>query len=242
MRIASFFVLLIQPYLIYFCEKQVAMILSYSGLNSGGLWAGNDGDIVIRGVTQDIRIRFTVSDQAGVRATFTERYTSVSGTVRVQRLGDVAKKYFEGKIENKNILEEVDSSYIEIVNSLEERVEKRMMKLEIGAALDEIFDTLRASNKYIDDTMPWSLAKEETKKERLETVLYNLLEGIRVCAVFLKPFLPDTSEEIFRQLQVQDSSFTFNQDHKYCVMDPTPIFMRIDSSKKLAEIAANKED
>ena len=160
----------------------------------------------------------------------------------VNRTISMAKKYFEGKIENKNILEEVDSSYIEIVNSLEERVEKRMMKLEIGAALDEIFDTLRASNKYIDDTMPWSLAKEETKKERLETVLYNLLEGIRVCAVFLKPFLPDTSEEIFRQLQVQDSSFTFNQDHKYCVMDPTPIFMRIDSSKKLAEIAANKED
>lgn len=71
------------------------MILSYSGLNSGGLWAGNDGDIVIRGVNEDIRIRFTVSDQTGVRATFTERYTSVSGTVRVQRLGDVAKKYFE---------------------------------------------------------------------------------------------------------------------------------------------------
>ena len=160
----------------------------------------------------------------------------------VNRTISMAKKYFEGKIENKNILEEVDSSYIEIVNSLEERVEKRMMKLEIGAALDEIFDTLRASNKYIDDTMPWSLAKEETKKERLETVLYNLLESIRVCAVFLKPFLPNTSEEIFRQLQIQDSAFTFNQDHKYCVMDPTPIFMRIDSSKKLAEIAANKED
>ena len=160
----------------------------------------------------------------------------------VNRTISMAKKYFEGKIENKNILEEVDSSYIEIVNSLEERVEKRMMKLEIGAALDEIFDTLRASNKYIDDTMPWSLAKEETKKERLETVLYNLLESIRVCAVFLKPFLPNTSEEIFRQLQVQDSAFTFNQEHKYCVMDPTPIFMRIDSSKKLAEIAANKED
>lgn len=160
----------------------------------------------------------------------------------VNRTISMAKKYFDGEIENKKILEDMDSSYIEMINSLEERVEKRMLKLEIGSALDEIFDTLRASNKYIDDTMPWSLAKEETKRDRLETVLYNLLEGIRVCAVFLKPFLPATSDEIFRQLQTNNLSFCFISDHKYCVLDPTPIFMRIDSSKKLAEIAANKEE
>ena len=160
----------------------------------------------------------------------------------VNRTISMAKKYFDGEIENKKILEDMDSSYIEMINSLEERVEKRMFKLEIGSALDEIFDTLRASNKYIDDTMPWSLAKEETKRDRLETVLYNLLEGIQVCAVFLKPFLPATSDEIFRQLQTNNLSFCFISDHKYCVLDPTPIFMRIDSSKKLAEIAANKEE
>ena len=115
-----------------------------------------------------------------------------------------------------------------------------MSKLEIGLALDEIFDTLRASNKYIDDTMPWSLAKDETKKDRLETVLFHLLEGIRNCALFLSPFLPETADEILRQIGIDNKVFGFDGTAIYQVNDPTPIFMRIDIAKKLEEIAKSK--
>ena len=103
-------------------------------------------------------------------------------------------------VTNKNVNEDVDSELINMVNSLDGRLEKRMDKLEIGFALDEIFDVLRRSNKYIDETTPWSLAKEEDKQDRLQTVLYNLLESIRVCANHLNPFLTKTSEEILKFL------------------------------------------
>ena len=158
----------------------------------------------------------------------------------VNRTISMAKKYFDGQVENKKVVENLDDAYIESINSLEDRVEKRMNKLEIGLALDEIFDTLRASNKYIDDTMPWSLAKGETKKERLETVLYHLLEGIRNCALFLSPFLPDTSKEILRQIGTDNTIFGFDDTVIYQVNDPAPIFMRIDIAKKLEEIVKIK--
>ena len=158
----------------------------------------------------------------------------------VNRTISMAKKYFDGQVENKKVVENLDDAYIDSINSLEERVEKRMNKLEIGLALDEIFDTLRASNKYIDDTMPWSLAKDETKKERLETVLYHLLEGIRNCALFLSPFLPDTSREILRQIGTDNTILGFDDTAVYQVNDPVPIFMRIDIAKKLEEIVKIK--
>ncbi len=153
----------------------------------------------------------------------------------VNRTISMANKYFDGKVLNRFVSHEVDSSYIESINSLEERVEKKMAKLEIGLAIDEIFETLRASNKYIDDTMPWSLAKEEEKKERLETVLYNLLEGIRNCAIFLSPYLPDTSAEILRQIASNNLDVGYLENEEYYVLEPVPIFMRLDIPKKLAE-------
>lgn len=160
----------------------------------------------------------------------------------VNRTVSMANKYFDGHITNKNVKESVDESYLESINSLEERIEMKMSKLEIGLAIDEIFDTLRASNKYIDDTMPWSLAKEENCKDRLETVLYNLLEGIRVCALFLKSYLPDTSKEIIRQINISDNNLTYQETNKYNVLEASPIFMRIDMTKKLEEINKIKED
>ena len=114
-----------------------------------------------------------------------------------------------------------------------------MEKLEIGNAIDKIFDVLRKSNKYIDDTTPWSLAKDDSKKERLETVLYNLLESIKVCGSELMPFLPDTSKEILRQINTELSN-KFETSNKYNVLTPEPIFMRIDVSKKLEEINAKR--
>jgi len=149
----------------------------------------------------------------------------------VNRTIAMAKKYFASHLENRNVVEEVDSELLSMVNGLEEKVEARMSHLEIGAALDEIFEVLRRSNKYIDETTPWTLAKEEDKKERLETVLYHLIESIRVCAVFLSPFLPETSEKIFQQIHSTNQEFQFNENTIYDLNEPEILFQRIDGEK-----------
>ena len=157
----------------------------------------------------------------------------------VNRTISMSQKYFDGEITNKNINETLDEEFIESIKNLPSEVDKAMEKLEIGNAIDKIFDVLRKSNKYIDDTTPWSLAKDDTKKERLETVLYNLLESIKVCGSELMPFLPDTSKEILRQINTELSN-KFETSNKYNVLTPEPIFMRIDASKKLEEINAKR--
>lgn len=157
----------------------------------------------------------------------------------VNRTISMSQKYFDGEITNKNINDTLDEEFIESIKNLPSEVDKAMDKLEIGNAIDKIFDVLRKSNKYIDDTTPWSLAKDDTKKERLETVLYNLLESIKVCGSELMPFLPDTSKEILRQINTELSN-NFETSNKYDVLIPEPIFMRIDVAKKLEEINANK--
>ena len=154
----------------------------------------------------------------------------------VNRTISMANKYFDGTVSNKNVTEGFDKELILMVNNLEEKVEKKMNNLEIGAALDEIFDVLRRTNKYIDETMPWALAKDDTKKDRLETVLYNLLESIRVCGIFLSPYLPDTSEKIKTQINNSRSELTYLSDNSYEVVNPEALFMRIDKDKKLEEL------
>ena len=118
----------------------------------------------------------------------------------VNRTISMNYKYFEGIIQSADYREEIDNELITNVLSLKEKVSKQMDDLKVGEALQEIFEILRKCNKYIDDTMPWSLAKDETKKGRLGTVLYNLLESIRISAVLLTPFLPNTVDKIFQQL------------------------------------------
>ena len=147
----------------------------------------------------------------------------------VNRTISMGKKYFDGKINNVNLNEPVDDELINTINSLDKRVEEKMYNLEIGAALDEIFDLLRRSNKYIDETTPWVLSKEESKKDRLMTVLYNLLESIRVSAILLNPFLPDTSDEILKQLNQTNKENIFTKDNIYVLSDPSPLFMRIEN-------------
>ena len=154
----------------------------------------------------------------------------------VNRTISMANKYFDGVVTNKNELEDVDNELILMVNNLDKKVEDKMDKLEIGSAIEEIFEVLRGSNKYIDETTPWSLAKESDKKNRLETVLYNLLESIRVCAYHLRPFLTKTSDEIFKQLNIKDEKETFNPNNIYKDMKPEVLFARIDKEKKLKEI------
>ena len=118
----------------------------------------------------------------------------------VQRTISMGKKYFNGNIENKKIVDEVDNNFLKLVNDLGSKVSDKMDNLQISDAISEIFEVLRASNKYIDETTPWVLVKNDDLKDRLETVLYNLLESIRVCAVYLSAFLPDTSNNIMSQL------------------------------------------
>ena len=154
----------------------------------------------------------------------------------VNRTISMANKYFDGVITNKNVNEDIDAELINMVNKLDEKLEGKMDKLEIGLALDEIFDVLRRSNKYIDETTPWQLAKQEDKQDRLKTVLYNLLESIRVCANHLNPFLTKTSEEILKQLNTSDESLEFNGDNTYSNMKPEVLFARIDKETKLKEI------
>ena len=154
----------------------------------------------------------------------------------VNRTISMANKYFNGTVTFKGEIKDIDKELIDMVNVLDSKVEKRMDRLEIGFALDEIFDVLRRLNKYIDETTPWVLAKEEKSKDRLETVLYNLLESIRVCANHLNPFLTKTSEEMLKQLNTSDTSVSFKEDNKYDGMIPSVLFQRIDKEKKLKEI------
>ena len=158
----------------------------------------------------------------------------------VNRTITMGIKYFDGKVENKNVTGDFDASLIRLINNVDKNVELKMDKLEIGSAIDQIFEVLRSSNKYIDDTTPWVLAKDENNKDRLETVIYNLLEAIRVSAVLIKPFLPETSDNILNQLNIKDLSVNFNTANKYELNNPTILFQRIDMAKKLQEIEEDK--
>ena len=149
----------------------------------------------------------------------------------VQRTISMGNKYFDGKITNKNVSDEIDNEFISTINLLKDRVTEKMDALQISDAITEIFNVLRASNKYIDETTPWVLAKDENLKDRLETVLFNLLESIRVCAVLLNPFLTNTSDEIFKQLNNDCKEMTLITDNKYELGTPSALFMRIDVEK-----------
>lgn len=155
-------------------------------------------------------------------------------------------KYFGGEIMPPCEPEPVDEELKALALALPAKVEAKMDGLHVADAIDEIFTLLRRSNKYIDETMPWALAKDEGKRARLGTVLYNLLESIRFAAVMLKPFLPDTADKIFRQLNIDDLGVS-----TLAGFDGMPIggkvgtaeilFSRIDIPKMLAEITGDPD-
>ena len=124
----------------------------------------------------------------------------------VSRTIAMAKKYFDGKIENKNVFEPVDESLKEVVTNAYNKVNKKMNELKISDSLNEIFTVFRRANKYIDETQPWVLAKSENK-DRLMTVLYNLLESLVVGTTLLQPFMPKTCEKVFKFLNVNPRNF-----------------------------------
>lgn len=159
----------------------------------------------------------------------------------VNRTIAMTRKYFNGVIPAPSAAEPLDGELKSLALQLPAAVEKRMSGLHVADAMDEIFTLLRRSNKYIDETMPWALAKDEDKKARLGTVLYNLLESIRFAAVMLKPYLPDTADKIFAQLNVEnkgvDSLAAFDgMPVGGSVGEASILFERIDIPKKLQEI------
>ena len=163
----------------------------------------------------------------------------------VSRTVAMSNKYFDGQILNPHVEEDIDKELIELAQNTLSKVEAKMEELRVGDALDEIFTLLRRSNKYIDQTMPWALAKEEDKKDRLATVLYNLLESIRISAVLLKSFLPETADKILDTLHTNQRDFdsiqTFGQLETGIQVEKKPevLFARIDEKKFMEEL--NKE-
>ena len=118
----------------------------------------------------------------------------------VNRTISMTNKYFGGTVTDKGVAEEVDADLKAVVANTPVAVDKKMDDLRVADAMTEIFTLFKRCNKYIDETMPWALAKDEAKKDRLETVLYNLIEAIKAGAKQLEPFMPETSEKILAQL------------------------------------------
>jgi methionyl-tRNA synthetase len=159
----------------------------------------------------------------------------------------MVNKYFDGLIAEPSSKDAMDDELISLALATTGKVEKNMDEYKAADALYEIVLLLKRSNKYIDETQPWILAKEADKKDRLATVLYNLLESIRIASVLLTPFIPDTAAEIQRQINTTktdwDSLKTFDGTIAGTRVNAAkPLFARIDEEKKLAEIAAMKEE
>ena len=167
----------------------------------------------------------------------TERYNSDLANILgnlVNRTITMAHKYFDGIIYEPKEKEEVDNELINLATTLKERVQEKMNDLKVADAITEIFELYKRSNKYIDETMPWALAKDPEKQERLKTVLYNLLESIRIATVYLQAFLPETAEKIFKQLNTENKSFESTTEFNGLkegikLNEPEVLFARIDT-------------
>lgn len=176
-------------------------------------------------ITEDLIIERNNSELANILGNLVNRTISMS------------HKYFNGQVENTNVTEDVDKALITKAEELGARVKKSMDELRIADAIDEVFGLLRASNKYIDETTPWILAKDESKQDRLKTVLYNLIESIRIAAVYLQPFLPKTADKIFAlintDLKSYESTKTFGAYVSGTVLkEPEILFARIENEKE----------
>ena len=125
----------------------------------------------------------------------------------VNRTIAMSKKYFDSNVTNPNVYESIDDSVVEYAKELPNIVYEKMDSLKVNETLESIFELLKRCNKYIDDTTPWILAKDESKSDRLKTVLYNLLEGIRISTILLRPFIPDTCDKVFNMLNTKNIDF-----------------------------------
>ena len=183
-------------------------------------------------ITWDLMIERTNSDLANTLGNLVNRTISMTN------------KYFDGVVENKNVVEDVDNDLKSVVLATKNSVQTKMDQLRVADAISEIFTLFKRCNKYIDETMPWALAKDEAKADRLSTVLYNLVESITIGAALLQPFMPDTAEKIVAQLgttlRAYDTLDTFGvYPNGGKVTDkPEILFARIDPKEMGEKIAA----
>ncbi|MCD7867896.1 MAG: methionine--tRNA ligase [Clostridiales bacterium] len=162
----------------------------------------------------------------------------------VNRTISMSNKYFGGVVENKGVSEPVDEELKSFILAVPKRTEAKMDELRVADAITEVFSIFKRCNKYIDETMPWALAKDETKQDRLATVLYNLVEGIVIGASLLRAFMPDTTDRILAQLNAverplsQMDSFGLYPSGNKVTARPEILFARLDVKEVLARVEA----
>ena len=189
----------------------------------------NDGSI-----TWELMVERMNSDLANILGNLVNRTISMNN------------KYFGGVISNPGVNEPVDDDLKAVALAMHEKVDAKMEKLRVADAITEVFTLLRRCNKYIDETEPWKLAKDETKQDRLATVLYNLMEGIRMAAVALSAYLPDTSAKILDMLGTQErdylklDQFGLLETGGKVVEKPEILFARVDIKELMEKVEADK--
>ena len=165
----------------------------------------------------------------------------------VNRTISMSNKYFGGVVSNGEVVEPVDRELRETAVAAAQKASDKMDELRVADAITEIFNLFKRCNKYIDETMPWALAKDESKKGRLATVLYNLVEAISIGACLLEPFMPETSAKILSQLGAKKRSlevmnmFGLYQSGTKVTDKPEILFARLDVNEVLAKVEAKKE-
>ena len=169
----------------------------------------------------------------------------------VNRTISMSNKYFGGVVENKGVTEPVDDDLKSFILSVPAKVDAKMEKLRVADAITEVFTIFKRCNKYIDETMPWALAKDETKQERLATVLYNLVEGICIGTTLLESFMPDTTKRILGQLNASErtledlKTFGLYPSGNKVTDKPEILFARMDIKEvmeKVNELHPPKEE
>ena len=161
----------------------------------------------------------------------------------VNRTVSMSNKYFGGVVENKNVNEPVDEELKKVVLETPNKVIAKMEELRVADAITEIFTLFKRCNKYIDETMPWALAKDAAKKERLATVLYNLVESISIGATLLESFMPETSDKVLAQLGAQKrklsqmDTFGLYPSGNKVTEKPEILFARMDINEVMAKVA-----
>ena len=160
----------------------------------------------------------------------------------VNRTISMSNKYFGGVVENKSVAEPVDEDLKAFALAVPGKVAEKMDKLRVADAMTEVFTLFKRLNKYIDETMPWALAKDEAKKDRLATVLYNLVEGITMGATLLESFMPETTERILAQLNAEKrtledlKTFGLYPSGNKVTEKPEILFARLDLKEVLAKV------
>ena len=160
----------------------------------------------------------------------------------VNRTISMSNKYFGGVVENKGVVEPVDEDLKAFALAVPGKVAEKMDKLRVADAMTEVFTLFKRLNKYIDETMPWALAKDEAKKDRLATVLYNLVEGITMGATLLESFMPETTDRILAQLNTEKrtledlKTFGLYPSGNKVTEKPEILFARLDLKEVLAKV------